>query len=104
MIASVHELPAVQLPVVDPGQAPPERADAARNRARILAAAAELVAERGIERVSMDDVNRNTGSLEPNVNNSTYADAFAKAHPGRYFEMFLPEQQMVASRSTTTAP
>jgi AcrR family transcriptional regulator len=56
MIASVHERPVVALPVVDPGQAPQERADAARNRARILAAAAELVAERGIERVSMDDV------------------------------------------------
>src|SRR6185437_6944321 len=51
MIAPVDELP-----VLDPGQAPPERADAARNRARILAAAAELVAQRGIEHVSMDDV------------------------------------------------
>ena len=56
MIASVEELPVVELPVVTPGQAPAERADAARNRARILAAAAALVAERGIERVSMDDV------------------------------------------------
>jgi AcrR family transcriptional regulator len=44
-----------------------ERADAARNRQRILAAAAELVAERGIEHVSMDDVARaasvGTGTL-----------------------------------------
>jgi transketolase len=31
------------------------------------------------------------------ISNSTYADAFAKAHPGRYFEMFISEQQMVAS-------
>jgi len=55
------------LPVLDPGQTPRERADAARNRARILAAAAELVAERGIEQVSMDDVARaacvGTGTL-----------------------------------------
>jgi AcrR family transcriptional regulator len=55
------------LPVLDPGQRPRERADAARNRARILTAAAELVAERGIERVSMDDVARaacvGTGTL-----------------------------------------
>jgi AcrR family transcriptional regulator len=56
MIGFVEELPVVALPLADPGQAPPERADAARNRARILAAAAELVAERGIARVSMDDV------------------------------------------------
>src|SRR4051794_4234839 len=56
-----------ELPLLDSGQAAPERADAARNRARILAAAAELVAERGIEHVSMDDVARaacvGTGTL-----------------------------------------
>ena len=56
MIANVEDRPAVELPVVDAGPVARERADAARNRARILAAAAELVAERGIERVSMDDV------------------------------------------------
>ncbi|NKE58010.1 helix-turn-helix transcriptional regulator [Lentzea sp. PSKA42] len=33
-----------------------ERADAARNRAAILAAATELIRERGIEAVSIDDV------------------------------------------------
>jgi len=35
-----------------------ERADAARNRAKILAAAEKLIAERGIDHVSMDDVAR----------------------------------------------
>jgi AcrR family transcriptional regulator len=64
MIGVVDEL---ELPLADPAQTPHERADAARNRARILAAAAELVAERGIERVSMDDVARaacvGTGTL-----------------------------------------
>jgi AcrR family transcriptional regulator len=43
------------------------RADAARNRRRILAAASELVEARGIERVSMEDVARaanvGTGTL-----------------------------------------
>jgi AcrR family transcriptional regulator len=39
-----------------PLAAPRERADAARNRERILAAAAALVEERGIEHVSMQDV------------------------------------------------
>ncbi|MFC3893513.1 helix-turn-helix domain-containing protein [Lentzea rhizosphaerae] len=33
-----------------------ERADAARNRAAVLAAASRLIGERGIEAVSMDDV------------------------------------------------
>ncbi len=57
----------VELPVVDPGESPRERADAARNRARILEAAELLVGERGIEHVSMDDVARaaavGTGTL-----------------------------------------
>ena len=44
------------LPVLPIEGAPTERADAARNRAKILAAAEELIAERGIEHVSMDDV------------------------------------------------
>jgi AcrR family transcriptional regulator len=50
----VPDLPV--LPVLQPDEAPRERADAARNRLRILAAAAELVDERGIEHVSMEDV------------------------------------------------
>lgn len=38
------------------GDPPAERADAARNRGRILDAARRLIAERGVEAVSMDDV------------------------------------------------
>jgi AcrR family transcriptional regulator len=54
MIAAVPE----QLPVLQPDDGPSssERADAARNRARIMEAAAALVAERGIEHVSMQDI------------------------------------------------
>ena len=55
------------LPLAGPGPAPRERADAARNRQRILRSAAALVAERGIEHVSMEDVARaacvGTGTL-----------------------------------------
>lgn len=55
------------LPLLAPAAEPRERADAARNRERILAAATALVGERGIEHVSMDDVARaacvGTGTL-----------------------------------------
>lgn len=36
-------------------------------------------------------------ALDGEVSNSTYAELFAEAHPERYFEMFISEQQMVAA-------
>ena len=36
-------------------------------------------------------------AMDGEVSNSTYASLFAKAHPGRYFEMYIAEQQMVAA-------
>ncbi len=36
-------------------------------------------------------------ALDGEVNNSTYAELFAAEHPGRYFEMYIAEQQMVAA-------
>ena len=36
-------------------------------------------------------------ALDGEVGNSTYAEEFAKAYPERYFEMFIAEQQLVAS-------
>ena len=35
--------------------------------------------------------------LDGEVSNSTFAEIFAKAHPERFFEMFIAEQQMVAA-------
>jgi transketolase len=35
--------------------------------------------------------------LDSEVNNSTYADEFARAYPDRYFEQYIAEQQMVAA-------
>jgi transketolase len=36
-------------------------------------------------------------ALDGEVGNSTYAERFAAAHPQRFFEMFIAEQQMVAT-------
>ena len=40
---------------------------------------------------------RDVVAMDGEVSNSTYAEDFAKAHPGRYFEMFISEQQLVAA-------
>jgi AcrR family transcriptional regulator len=52
-------MPGPELPLLDASR--PERADAARNRRRVLDAAAALFAERGVEGVAMDDVARAAG-------------------------------------------
>jgi transketolase len=36
-------------------------------------------------------------ALDGEVSNSTYSEIFREAHPERYFEMFIAEQQMVAA-------
>jgi transketolase len=36
-------------------------------------------------------------ALDGEVSNSTFADIFAEAHPERYFEMYIAEQQMAAA-------
>lgn len=36
-------------------------------------------------------------ALDGEVSNSTYAEEFAKAHPDRFFEMYISEQQLVAA-------
>lgn len=45
----------------------PERADAVRNRERVLAAARELFAARGVENVTMDEVARHAGVAKGTV-------------------------------------
>ena len=36
-------------------------------------------------------------ALDGEVSNSTHSEMFAQAHPDRYFEMFIAEQQMIAA-------
>src|SRR5262249_20830964 len=42
-------------------------------------------------------------ALDGEVNNSTYAEEFARDHRERYFEMFIAEQQMVAAATGIAA-
>jgi transketolase len=45
----------------------------------------------------LGSVDERVVALDGEVGNSTYAERFAAAHPDRFFEMYIAEQQMVAS-------
>jgi transketolase len=42
-------------------------------------------------------VRRDVVAMDGEVSNSTFADLFAQAHPERYFEMYIAEQQLIAA-------
>lgn len=46
---------------------------------------------------ALGDARPDVVALDAEVSNSTYADVFAKAHPDRFFEMYIAEQQLVAA-------
>ena len=56
-----HVVPKFELPMSDPAPAERERADARRNRERILCATARLIERVGIDCMSMDDVAAEAG-------------------------------------------
>src|SRR5579871_210547 len=46
---------------------------------------------------ALGDARLDVVAVDGEVSNSTYAETFAKAHPDRYFEQYIAEQQMVGS-------
>ena len=46
---------------------------------------------------ALGDAREDVVALDGEVSNSTYAEIFRDAHPERYFEMYIAEQQMVAA-------
>jgi transketolase len=47
--------------------------------------------------VALGNLRPDVVALDGEVSNSTHSELFARAHPDRYFEMFIAEQQMVAA-------
>lgn len=47
--------------------------------------------------VALGDAREDVVVLDAEVSNSTYSEDFKKAHPERFFEMYIAEQQMVAA-------
>jgi len=50
----------------------------------------------GITLATLGNLNQSIVSLDAEVKNSTYADIFEKAHPNRFFQCFVAEQNMVS--------
>ena len=46
---------------------------------------------------ALGDARGDVVALDGEVSNSTYSEVFAEAHPERYFEMYIAEQQMVSA-------
>ena len=46
---------------------------------------------------ALADIRGDVVALDGEVSNSTHSEDFRKAHPDRYFEMFIAEQQLVAA-------
>jgi transketolase len=51
----------------------------------------------GLALTALGDMRGDVVALDGEVSNSTFSEEFAKAHPERFFEMFIEEQQMVAA-------
>ena len=52
---------------------------------------------------ALGDANEAVVALDADVKNSTYAETFAKAHPDRYFEARIAEQNMVSAAAGLAA-
>jgi transketolase len=70
-----------------------------------LASAKKLSPRRayGMALAALGDANEAVVALDADVKNSTYAETFAKAHPDRYFEARIAEQNMVSAAAGLAA-
>jgi transketolase len=100
--AAIEELGGVRQVSVDV-QAPPRAEPFEIERASVERPSYE-VGEKVATRAAYGDalawlgaIDERVVALDGEVGNSTYAERFAAKHPDRFFEMYIAEQQMVAS-------
>ena len=102
-----------ELKIEPPAAAPAARAaphaplgfGAALAKHPALASAKKLSPRRayGMALAALGDANEAVVALDADVKNSTYAETFAKAHPDRYFEARIAEQNMVSAAAGLAA-
>jgi transketolase len=101
------------LKITPPAAAPAARAashaplsfGAALAKNPALASAKKISPRRayGMALAALGDANEAVVALDADVKNSTYAEIFAKAHPDRYFEARIAEQNMVSAAAGMAA-
>jgi transketolase len=89
----------VRGPAPDPVPVPPDAPPAARPTLPGYAVGEKVATRKayGDALVALGAADAKVVALDGEVSNSTYAYEFARAYPGRYFEMFIAEQQLVAA-------
>ncbi|HEX6009054.1 MAG TPA: transketolase, partial [Actinomycetota bacterium] len=98
-IAELGGITNVRVDVAEPDAGAP-----ARPPARTLELPRYKVGEKVATRAAYGDALAAVGTARPDVvaldgevSNSTFAETFKKAHPDRFFEMYIAEQQLVAA-------
>jgi transketolase len=86
-------------PSVPSGDAEPHRFETTQAPAASWQIGEEVATRRGFGETlaALGASNGRIVALDGEVGNSTYTELFAEAHPERYFEMYIAEQQLVAT-------
>ena len=97
--------PPAAAPASRVGPRAPMGFDVALAKNPALASATKLSPRRayGMALAALGDANEAVVALDADVKNSTYAETFAKAHPDRYFEARIAEQNMVSAAAGLAA-
>jgi transketolase len=89
----------VHVEVATPEAAPPERPEAGGLELPRYELGEEVATRKayGDALAALGAARPDIVALDGEVSNSTFAETFAKAHPDRYFEMYISEQQLMAA-------
>jgi transketolase len=89
----------VRVEVAKPKASEPERPAARRLELPRYELGEEVATRKayGDALAALGDARPDVVAVDGEVSNSTFAETFAKAHPNRYFEMYISEQQMIAA-------
>jgi transketolase len=98
-IAELGGVTDVHIEIAKPEAAPPKRSAAGALELPRYELGTEVATRKayGDALAALGAARPDVVALDGEVSNSTFTETFAKAHPERYFEMYIAEQQLVAA-------